>query len=155
MLFFIPHSLTSSTKMVDCSLAFYLHGEYLANPHKMSPVWKQPTLQNNFSHADRQSFPSKPCVLLLMLPERPERPLQTHRNDFSFMPLLPRVQEEGWSCGSQTLGCQHVCLLFLVVTNFSCDFGRVVKLLHPSKWLFAIQHNNSILPFNGNIFGKI
>lgn len=36
--FFIPHSLTSSTKMVDLSLVFYLHGECLANPHKMRPV---------------------------------------------------------------------------------------------------------------------
>lgn len=33
MAFFILHSLTSSTKMVDSSLVFYLHGEYLANPH--------------------------------------------------------------------------------------------------------------------------
>lgn len=70
MLFSILHSLTFSIKMVDSSLAFYLHGEYLTNPHKMRPVWKQPTLQNNLSHADRQSFSSKPCVLLLMLPER-------------------------------------------------------------------------------------
>lgn len=101
----------------------------------------------------RGSFPSKPCVLLLMLPESLERPLQTHRNHFPFVPVLLCVQEEGQSCDSQRLGCQHVCLLFLVVTNFSCDFGRVNKLLHSPKCLSAIQHN--IFPFNGNTFGKI
>lgn len=62
--FFIPHSLTSSTKMVDSSLVFYLHGECLANPHKMRPV----NITEHFEPC-RESFPSKPCVLLLMLPE--------------------------------------------------------------------------------------
>lgn len=72
-----------------------------------------------------QSFPSKPCVLLLILPQSPERPLQTHRNYFPFVPVLLCVQEEGQSCGSQRLGCQHVCLLFLVVTNFSLTLGEL------------------------------
>lgn len=45
----------SSTKKVDPFLAFYLHREYLANPHKMSPLWKQPTLQNNLSHTKSPS----------------------------------------------------------------------------------------------------
>lgn len=106
-----------------------LHGEYSANPQKRSPVREQPELEDNYSKRRAASPPHRSRVsrvLLLIMSASPAQPLQNHRKYFPFVPALLSVQEEGWSCGSRSLGCQRVWLLFLVVTAFSCDFGRVI-----------------------------
>lgn len=125
-----PSTITTDELALIRLWLFLLPGEYLANPGKRSPVWKQPsykilTVRGAMRPAlyVNEDYLLSFCWLCANHQNSLSKTTETPSASRRFFSLRAGGRTVLWL--AQRLGCQHVWVLFLVVTDFSCDFGRV------------------------------